>query len=137
MDSLLDYGQQHLFVLGLFSVVMFVGSLIVIPIIVAHLPEDYFVCRRQVSTKRSLPRQFLWLLYLALKNGIGLLFLAAGGAMLFLPGQGLITIVISLSLLDFPGKHTLQDYLTKIGSVQKTMNWIRRKYGRPCLKFQQ
>jgi hypothetical protein len=69
------------------------------------------------------------------KNAIGLLFVTAGIAMLFLPGQGLVTIVIGLSLLDFPGKHALQAYCVKIPSVRMTLNWIRKKYGRSALIF--
>jgi hypothetical protein len=135
MNSLLNYGQEHLFLLGLISVGTFLGSLIAIPVIVVRLPEDYFVQRRKVSQNRSLFYYFMWSIFTVLKNGIGFLFLAAGIAMLFLPGQGLITILIGLSLLDFPGKHTLQDYFVRVSSVQKTMNWIRKKYGRSYLRF--
>ena len=55
--------------------------------------------------------------------------------MLFLPGQGLLTIVVGLSFLDFPGKQFLLNHLIEHGSVQKSMNWIRGKYGRPPLIF--
>ena len=132
--GLLLFGREHLLVLSLFSLVFFLGSLITIPIIVVHLPEDYFI-KKHVPLKRSFSRRVLRLFFWLFKNAIGLLFVTAGIAMLFLPGQGLVTIVIGLSLLDFPGKHALQAYCVKIPSVRMTLNWIRKKYGRSALIF--
>lgn len=55
----------------------------------------------------------------------GVFLLVCGLAMLVLPGQGLITIVIALSLLPFPGKHTLEQKLLSRKSLRSTLNWIR------------
>ena len=40
----------------------------------------------------------------ALKNVFGLGALVLGVLMLFLPGQGLLMVLVGISLLDFPGK---------------------------------
>ena len=69
-------------------------------------------------------------LLLSAKNALGLLFLAFGVVMLAVPGQGLLTILIGLSLLDFPGKHGLERWLIARPSIHRATSWIRRKSGR-------
>jgi len=39
-----------------------------------------------------------------MKNIIGVIFITSGIIMLFIPGQGIITIIIGIILADFPGK---------------------------------
>lgn len=58
---------------------------------------------------------------------LGIFLLVCGLAMLVLPGQGLITILIGLSLIPFPGKHKLEQYLLARKSVRSSLNWIRLK----------
>ena len=52
--------------------------------------------------------------------------LVAGIAMLVLPGQGVLTIVIGIMLLDFPGKYRFERRLVAYGPVLKAINGIRR-----------
>ena len=42
-----------------------------------------------------------------LRNAVGLVLVTAGLAMLVLPGQGIITLLVGIILMDFPGKHRL------------------------------
>jgi hypothetical protein len=69
----------------------------------------------------------------ALKNLLGLLFLLSGLVMLFIPGQGILTILLGLSLLDFPGKPEIQLRLLRMPKVQKLIQWIRKKAKQPPL----
>jgi hypothetical protein len=55
--------------------------------------------------------------------------------MLFIPGQGLLTMFLGLVLLDFPGKYKLQLYCLKVRPVRRSLNWIRRKYGKEAFIF--
>ncbi len=105
----------------------FIASLLIIPILLVRIPVDYFVAEADRSTRISL----LTLLSRILKNILGIILLGAGILMLFLPGQGLLTIVIALSLLDFPGKRGLELRLIRQPRVYKAINWLRRKYKRP------
>lgn len=57
----------------------------------------------------------------------GICLLICGVAMLVLPGQGLITMLIGLSLIPFPGKHKLEQKLLERKSVRSSLNWIRIK----------
>ena len=71
-----------------------------------RIPADYFfpaTLRRPLAAAASLAAIVL----LATKNLCGVLVLA-GVAMLVLPGQGILTIVVGLMLLDFPGKFALE-----------------------------
>ena len=58
---------------------------------------------------------------------IGVFLLLCGIAMLVLPGQGLLTIVIGLSLIPFPGKKKLEQNILSRKSVRSSLNWIRTK----------
>ena len=68
-----------------------------------------------------------------LKNTAGVVFLTAGVAMLVLPGQGLLTILLGLMLINFPGKRRFELALIRRRPVLKSVNWIRRRAGREPL----
>ena len=55
--------------------------------------------------------------------------------MLVLPGQGILTMVIGFSIMDFPGKHRLNDRIVANRKIQQSLNWIRRKGGKDDLLF--
>jgi hypothetical protein len=70
---------------------------------------------------------------LVVKNLLGCLFVVAGLLMLVLPGQGLLSILIGIILLDFPGKYSVERWLISRPPVLHTVNWLRRRAGRPPL----
>lgn len=119
--------------LGIASVVMFVGSLLAVPIVLARIPADYFV-RERPRTKEEGGHPVLRIAGRILKNLAGAVFLLAGIAMLALPGQGLLTIFIGLWLLDFPGKRKLELKLIRRPRVLRSINWLRRKAKQPPLR---
>lgn len=57
----------------------------------------------------------------------GIFLLICGIVMLVLPGQGLLTILLGLSLIPFPGKHKLEQNLLARKSIRASLNWIRTK----------
>jgi len=121
--------------LGVVSVLTFIGSLIAIPWIIAKLPENYFIRHRQLVTERHARHPLIAKLILLFRNVIGSIFMAAGILMLLLPGQGIITILIGISFMDFPKKHKLVDYLVRRPKVIKLLNWIRQKEKKPPFEF--
>ena len=102
------------------SIVTLLLSFLLLPKIIISLPSDYFV-----SETRHRKIQSMWIL--VLKNGIGVLLTVLGLLMLFTPGQGLLTILAGLILLDFPKKYVLERNLVKQKGVLHALNWIRRK----------
>ena len=119
-------------VLGVVSGVLFIGTLIAIPMLIVRLPDDYFIQNhRQTWLQNRHP--VLRVSAYVIKNVLGYVFLLAGIAMLMLPGQGILTMVIGVSMIDFPGKQKLQRQLIGQPAVLRTINRIRRKFGRKPL----
>jgi hypothetical protein len=121
--------------LGMASVLMFVGSLVVLPWLVIRIPTDYFVHRRHWADRWEIRHPLLRLTVLVVKNMIGVVLVLAGVAMLVLPGQGILTILIGLMCLDFPGKYALEQYIARQRPVIGALNWIRLKAHRPPLEL--
>jgi len=116
------------------SVAMFLGALVVVPVIVVRLPADYFAQpRRRPAPSTAHP--FLRMAWRAAKNVLGGMLVLAGLAMLMLPGQGILTILIGISVMDFPGKYRLERQIIHVGPVLKSINALRKRFGRPPLKF--
>ena len=137
MDWLLSSVQQYistetLVTLTALSVVFFVGSLIAIPFILVRLPTDFFdtrVPRRWMEDHHPVLR----LLGHLVKNVVGAIFLFAGFLMLFLPGQGILTMLIGVTMLDFPGKRKMEAKMIGQPAVLGTINNMRQKFGKPPL----
>jgi hypothetical protein len=49
------------------------------------------------------------------------------------PGQGILTILIGVMLLDFPGKRRLERWLVRRPAVFKGINRIRARFDKPPL----
>ena len=122
--------------LGLISLLTFVGSLIAVPWLIGRMRADYFVTHWQVVESQHRRHPALALTTLVLRNGLGLVLVAAGLAMLLLPGQGLLTILIGVCVMDFPGKRRLLQRLVSMSQVRQGLNWIRRKRNREEFVFQ-
>ncbi|HKK19209.1 MAG TPA: PGPGW domain-containing protein, partial [Opitutales bacterium] len=90
--------------LGLLSIFLFLVSLIVFPLIIIYLPHDYFVRSEQGIASLNPFRMVLRVL----KNAFGCFLILAGVLMLFLPGQGLLSIFLGVSLVHFPGKRRFE-----------------------------
>ncbi|WP_246507455.1 PGPGW domain-containing protein [Nitrospira defluvii] len=111
---------------------MFVGTLIAIPIILMRLPADYFDIRKPRPWMEN-HHPVLRLLGHIVKNVVGAIFLFAGFLMLFLPGQGVLTMLIGLSLIEFPGKRRVEAKIVGQSTVLSTINSMRAKFGKPPL----
>ena len=126
--------QQALWWLGIASAAMLVISALLVPFLIARMPADFYAednHRRRILEDRPLLR----IAFLAVKNLLGAALLLAGIAMLVLPGQGILTILAALALLDFPGKRRLELGILKRPAILKSINWLRRRSGREALLF--
>jgi hypothetical protein len=75
----------------------------------------------------------VWLTLSILKNAFGAVLVLAGIAMLVLPGQGLLAILVGVMLANFPGKYALERRIISRPTVSKAVNRIRKMAGRPPL----
>lgn len=115
------------------SIVMFIITLVAIPVAVVRLPRDYFIHQDEPNGKQP-ANLFARTAILIVRNCIGVILIVAGILMLFLPGQGLLTLLFGLSLLEFPGKtRFMHKILGRINTrpVIARMNTLRRYFKRP------
>lgn len=111
------------------SVIGFIGSLVAIPWILIRLPSDYFdmrVPRHWMKDHHPVIR----IIGLVIKNIIGIVFLIAGFLMLFLPGQGVLTMLIGISFMDFPNKRKLEARIIGQPALLKAINAMRQKFNK-------
>ena len=120
--------------LGISSIFIFIISIIGISWFVAQIPEDYFLSAKRKPAKLIERKTILRLLILFGKNIVGLSLIFGGLLMIVLPGQGLLTIITGLLLINYPGKFRLEQKIVGIPSVFKSLNWIRIKANKPPLK---
>jgi archaellum biogenesis protein FlaJ (TadC family) len=137
INSLILWFSDHpgvLIGLGASSVLIFIISILGISWFVAQIPEDYFLSSKRKPSKWQEQKPILRLAVLFGKNIIGVSLIIGGLLMLVLPGQGLLTIVTGLLLINYPGKYKLEQKLVAIPSVFRALNWIRVKANKPPLK---
>lgn len=116
------------------SLVLLLISPLVAGWLIVRLPTDYFDKpeRRPLSSWDKQPT--LRVALLVAKNLAGAILLLVGIIMIVTPGQGLLTILMGLVLLDFPGKYELQRKLVARSGVWRSINWLRKRAGKSELK---
>ena len=134
MFSAITSNVELMWQLAAVSLATFFATLLLVPIILIRLPSDYFSYRRRKS-RTQFRHPVVVVLLTLVKNVLGLMFVAAGIAMLVLPGQGILTILVGLMLLDFPGKYRAEQWLVGHASVLRSINWIRSRAHKPPLRI--
>jgi hypothetical protein len=129
------YNPDHVVAVLAASLVMLVGTSLLVPIVVARLPDDFFLSNRPQQRTASRRHWAVHLLLVVLRNLIGLPMVVAGVIMLVTPGQGVLSILVGLMLADFPGKHALLIRIVRVRRIRQMLNWIRRKAGKSLLQF--
>lgn len=125
------------FLIGaLIFVASFVINLAIVSFILVKLPADHF--------SKSHKKKFLQDRHPALrvagvigKNIAGVLLVALGVVLSLpgVPGQGLLTILLGIMLLDFPGKSRLEQKLLSRPSIRNAINHLRGRFGKPPLEL--
>ena len=106
----------------LLSLLMMAATLFAVPLIIVRLPSGYLNEEdNQLSEIQPIWRRP----YLIFKNIIGATLVLAGLAMLILPGQGLLTLIVGLGLMNFPGKRRLIRRIILQRRVLQTINRLR------------
>jgi hypothetical protein len=114
------------------SVLTLVATVLLVPVLVARLPQDYFYRERRPPR----PHAGHWVLrytVLIVKNALGAVLLVAGLAMIVLPGPGIVTVLASFALLDLPGKYHLERWLVSRPQVRAAIAQMRERAGQPPL----
>ena len=114
--------------------ITFSVSLGIVSFIMIRIPADYF---KKDNPRKILPnhRRAVRGAVLVGRNILGALLVALGIVLSLpgVPGQGLLTILLGIMLLDFPGKRTLEYKLVSRPKVRAAINKLREKFGKPEL----
>jgi ABC-type phosphate transport system permease subunit len=122
----------------LIFVVTFVVNLAIVSFILVKLPADHFSKNHRTS--------FWFGRHPAIratgiigKNILGVLLVVVGILLSIpgVPGQGLLTILLGIMLLDFPGKRRLEQNLLSRPQILKTINRLRARFGKQALEIDQ
>lgn len=132
--SFFEHARPALELASLVSVGIFVGSILLLPVIVARLPEDHFV--EHGPSRPGDPGERKHPLVLLGRNVAGAMLLVAGVIMLFVPGPGVVMILAALALMRFPGKKQLERRIASSPRVLPALNRIRAAAKAPPLRFE-
>lgn len=125
--------NQILLGVGLFVFSLTV-SFLAIAIVVVKIPENYFSSHYQQDFMPNSPFLVRWGAVI-LKNLLGV-FLIALGIVLSLPGvpgQGLLTILLGLIMVDIPGKRPLEAKIIQRPAIRSAINSLRARFKKPPL----
>lgn len=123
------------------AVGLFVVSTVVTTSIVAAylvwLAPDHFVSRER-GLRRRIESPALAIAYLIGKNLLGVVLVAVGVVLSLpgVPGQGLLTVLVGVLLLDIPGKRRVELALVRRRSIHRVINKVRSRFGKPPIMTQ-
>jgi hypothetical protein len=115
-------------------VITFATSLAIVSLVLVKLPATYF--------KRSHDRTFLVnhppivrVLAIIGKNLLGGVLVVVGIVLSLpgVPGQGALTILLGIMLLDFPGKQRFEYWLVSRPKILNAINKLRHRFSKPEL----
>ena len=115
----------------LFSLAFSFGA---IAIVMVKIPANYFSSHYVQDFLPGSPWVVRWGAVVA-KNVLGI-FLIGLGILLSLPGvpgQGLLTILLGLIMMDIPGKRPLEAWFINRPTVLSAVNKFRSRYNKPPL----
>lgn len=124
------------------AVVLSAGTVLVsigvTALLLVRLPADYFVAER-----RPLPlagRSTALRVAAAVAKNLAGFALVILGALLSLPGvpgQGILTILLGIMLMDIPGKRRLEGAIVRRRMVHRAINRLRSRFQKPPIVLPQ
>lgn len=117
-------------------VVTFVVNLAIVSFILVKLPTDHF--KKNQNTKLWSGKRPLWNVAKVIgKNILGVLLVALGIVLSLpgVPGQGLLTVLLGIMLVDFPGRRTVEQKLLNRPAIAGAITRLRQRFGKPPLEL--
>jgi archaellum biogenesis protein FlaJ (TadC family) len=133
MQMVIDFLHEYavwIFVISLLSFIIGIASM---PWLVARIPVNYFSHHNRHRTPQKAHHPIVGLVLTGLKNLLGIVLVVIGIIMLFTPGQGLLSILFGLMIMNYPGKYRLECWIIKRPMIFNTINTMREKKGQPPL----
>lgn len=112
----------------------FTVSLLAVGIVMVKIPADYFSSHYAPQFMLDKPWLMRWSAVI-LKNFLGFILIIIGIILSLpgVPGQGILTILLGLIMLDIPGKRPLEAKIISRPHILSNVNSLRAKYGKPPL----
>jgi hypothetical protein len=112
--------------------VLAVGSIALVAFVVIHWPADHFKAHTPGAPGEP-PHPVARIA----KNVGGVLLILLGLVMALpgIPGQGILTMIVGLTMIDFPGKRGLERRLIGRPHILHAINRLRARFGRAPLEM--
>ncbi len=119
---------------ALLFLVTFSINLTIVSFVLVKIPANYFSKDHSRALLSGCPQVIRYLGTVG-KNLLGVLLVALGIVLSVpgVPGQGILTVLLGIMLLDFPGRGSLEYKLVSRPSVFRTINKLRRRFGKANL----
>ena len=112
----------------------FAASLAIVSLVLVKLPATYF---KKSHDRKILPNHPPIIRGLAIvgKNLLGVVLVVVGILLSLpgVPGQGMLTILLGIMLLDFPGKTRFEYWLVSRPKILHAINKLRHRFSKPEL----
>lgn len=122
----------------LLGVGLFLASLIIsfaaIAFVMVKIPASYFSSHYQRDFLPNSPWLVRWSAVI-LKNVLGVVLVIIGIILSLpgVPGQGLLTILLGLIMMDIPGKRPIEAKIISRPTILAAVNKLRASYDKPPL----
>lgn len=122
----------------LFGIGLFLASLLIsflaIGIVMVKIPENYFSSHYQQDFMPNSPWLVRWGVVI-IKNIFGVILVLLGIVLSLpgVPGQGILTILLGLIMLDIPGKRPLEAKIVQRPAIRGAINKLRARFNKPPL----
>ena len=127
--------EALLWALGALSVGSVVVAIFLTPWAISLMAADYFMPDRDRSRAFGTRHPAMRWAGVIMKNIAGVVLVIVGILLLALPGQGLLTILAGLVLMNFPGKMRFELWIIRLPMVLGSVNWLRRRSGKEPLQL--
>ncbi len=117
------------------SLGFFILTPIAAPAVLVLMPADILVRKRRPLSSRPPLKRTVYILWHILKNLAGIVLILLGFLLLFLPGQGLLTLLTGTMLADVPGKRAMLRRILGAGGIRPTVDKLRVRHGRKPLDY--
>ena len=126
----------ELVALAALSLALMAASVVIPAWVLVRLPADYFVAEKPPLPLAGRPWLVRVVVYLA-RNLAGLALIGMGVVLSLpgVPGQGLLTILLGVLLVDVPGKRRVERAIVRIPTVRRSIDRLRERFGRAPLEL--
>ena len=133
ISSLIAFMLDHAYWLMAISILSLIAGVVLTPVFITRIPVDYFSHPHRHRLSASSEHPVMRLLIAGVKNLLGAVLVFVGFLLLFLPGQGLVMLLVGLMIMNYPGKFTLERWLIQRPHILPAVNWLRAKQDHPPL----